>query len=79
MVSLHPKMIVLIPGFFCPKMIVRLLAGYKVRLKVNLFRTKPSISRSFLTPQLPRGILELLWFFILRIILTTIWAMVGKP
>ena len=53
--SLHPKMIVLLPRFFCPKMIVWFIYLIRnLRLKVIYFHTKLSISRNLSTPQLPR-------------------------
>ena len=52
--SLCPKIIVLLPEFFCPQMIVRFICPtIKLRLKVKYFCTKVSISSSLSTPQLP--------------------------
>ena len=46
----RPKMIVLLPGFFCPKMIVRFICPYiNLRLKVKYFHKNLCIKKS-LTP-----------------------------
>jgi hypothetical protein len=43
----RPKMIVLLPGFFCPKMIVRFICPHiNLRLKVKYFSTKIYVSKS---------------------------------
>ena len=47
------KSLSLFPDFFVPKRLSGYLPGYKLRLKVKYFHTKPSISRSLSTPQLP--------------------------
>ena len=51
--SLRPKLIVLPPGFFGPKIIVPFIClARNLRLKVKYLRAKLSVSRSLLTPQL---------------------------
>ena len=78
--SLYLKMIVLPPGYFCFKIIVRFIYPVRnLRFKVKYFHNKLSASRTLSTPQLREAFRNSCCFFILRVILTTTQSMVNGP
>ena len=78
--SLRPKIIVLPPRFFGPKMIVQFIypAG-NLRLITQMFSCETFIIMKSFDTAISRGVSEQVLFSILRVILPTIWSTVNKP